>query len=255
MQLEGAPEGATEVPVQPEQQVDIDGLVATLDKLQIRDSQHLEGLHRTASAHGSTAQELGAARQQIGNLQREMEALKRAPTRQPDEFGDPYEQQQPLDLQTEIFRANDRWYEERVLRPQQQQSEAYWRDVETVQNSEYFPLVQDEYDAHMRTPAVARALSQGATSHTNEFHKVVGRKFKDIAQNLKSAADMLKEQSPKGEPPHMETGQVAPEMLPARDEEQRKQLEAIQKAHQGRDEDLDAQLAALLPDGDPILDL
>ncbi len=256
MQLEGAPEGAAEVPVQPEQQVDIDGLVETLDRLQIRDAQHLEGVHRTAQAHGPTAQELGSARQQINDLQREVETLKRAPARQQDPYGEPYEQQgPPVDLQTEIFRANDRWYEERVLRPQQQASEAYYRDVETVQNSDYYAMVQDEYDAHMRSPAIQRALGQGKTSHTNEFHKVVGQKFQSIAQNLKSAADAIKEQSPKGEAPHMETGQVAPEMSPKGEQLTQQQLQEIHEKSRGTDDDLDATIKALLPDGDPILDM
>lgn len=256
MQLKGAPEGATEGQVQPpEQQVDIDGLVETLSKLQIRDPQHLEGLHRTAQAHGPTAQELGNARAEINNLRQELEMLKRAPARQQDPYGEPYEQQGlPIDLQAEIMRANDRWYEERVLKPQQQASESYWRDVETVQTSEYFPLVQDEYETHMRSPAVQRALATGRTSHTNEFHKIVGKKFKDIAQNLKSAATMLKEQKPSGaEPPHMETGQVPPERLPEGERARRQELDKIQKESRGTDDDLDAMIKTLLPDGDPIL--
>jgi hypothetical protein len=153
------------------------------------------------------------------------------------------------------MRANDRWYEERVLRPQQQASEAYWRDVETVQNSDYYALVQDEYDAHMSSPAVQRALGQGRTSHTNEFHKIVGNKFKDIAQNLKSAANAIKEQAPKGKPPHMETGQVPPEMLPEREEAKRQQLQEIREKHRGTDDDLDATIKAFFPNGDPILDI
>ena len=259
MQLEGAPEGAAEAPVQPpEQQVDIDGVVETLDKLQIRDAQHLEGIHRTASAHGSTAQELGAARRQIDNLTREMEMLKRAPARQQDPYEDPYEQQSqvPIDLRSEIRNELRSFYQDEVMRPQQEASQAYWRDVETAESSDYFPMVEQEYREHMSRPDTQRALAQGKTSHTNEFHKIVGEKFRNIAQNLKSAANMLKEQSPAGvQPPHMETGQVSPERLPEGEDARRQQLEAIQKEHRGTDDDLDAQLRAFLPDGDPILDI
>ncbi len=250
MQLEGAPEGAAEVPVQPEQQVDIDGLVETLDKLQIRDAQHLEGLHRTAAAHGPTAQELGSARQQIDNLQREVEALKRAPARQQDPYGEPYEQQGP---QVSLFDELDRWYDTRVTQPQRQASDAYYRDVETVQGSDYYPLVQEQYESHIASPAVQRALGQGTTTHTNEFHKIVGQKFQSIAQNLKSAADASREQSPRGEAPHMDTGQVAPEVLPERQEAFGTELTKIQKEHTGTDDDLEATIKAFLPDGDPFL--
>jgi hypothetical protein len=256
MQLEGAPEGATEQTVQPEQQVDIDSLVQTLEKIGVRDAQHLEGLHRTAQAHGPTAQELGYARQEIARLQQEMESLKSRPQRSADPYADPYEQGQgqPIDLRGEIKTVLRDFYRDEVIQPQQQASERYWQDVETVQGSEYYPVVQDEYEAHMRQPSVQRALAQGRTSHTNEFHKAVSRKFRDIAQNLKSAASMLKEQAPRGtQPPHMETGQVSPERLPEREEAKRKQMEEIQKKARGTDDDIDAMLKAIIPDGDPLL--
>jgi len=257
MQLEGAQEGATEPTVQePKTEVDIEGLVATLDKINVRSPEHLEGLYRTAQAHGPTAQELGQARQELAMLKQEMEALKSGRTKTHDPYADPFEQGQPVDLQAEIYRANDRWYEERVLRPQQQSAEAYWRDVETVQGSEYFPLVQEEFQQHMSNPSVQRALAQGRTSHVNEFHKVVSNKFKDIAQNLKSAANMLKEQAPRGtQPPHMETGQTPPEKLPEGEQAKDKQLKDIHGKSRGTDDDLDAMIKALLPDGDPILDM
>jgi hypothetical protein len=257
MQLEGATEGVPEGQVQqPEQQVDLDGLVQTLEKLNIRDAQHLEGIHNTAQAQGSTARELGQARRQLEDMQRELDAMRRGRgQRDPyNDYGEP--ENQPIDLQSEIMRANDRWYEERVLGPQRQQAEAYWRDVNTVQSSEFFPIVQEEYEAHIRHPQVQQALATGQTSHTNEFNKLVGRKFKDIAHNLKSAASMLKESGQeKAKPPHMEAGQVPPEKAPEGVEAQRQQLRDIHEKSRGTDDDLDAMIKALLPDNDPIVNI
>jgi len=217
----------------------------------------LEGIHRTAQAHGPTAQELGYARQKIENLERELESLRTGTRRgvQQDPYADPYEQQsQPIDLRSEIKSTLRDFYRDEVIRPQQEASDAYWRDVESVYNSEYYPMVQDEYEAHVKSPAMQRALAQGKTTHTNEFHKIVVGKFKDISQQLKNAAMNLKEQPPKGtKPPHMETGQVPPEQLPEREEARRQQLKSIQENAQGRDDDIDALIKAFLPDDDPLV--
>ena len=146
------------------------------------------------------------------------------------------------------------FYRDEVINPQQQASEAYWRDVEQVQSSEYFPVVQDEFEQHMRQPAVQRAMAQGRTTHVNEFHKLLGNKFKDIASQLKTAASALKEQAPQGTtPPHMESGQVPPERQPEGEQAKQQALTDIQKRAQGTDEDLDAYIKALIPDDDPIL--
>jgi hypothetical protein len=264
MQLEGATEGATEPgAVAPEQTVDLDALVATLDKIGVRDAQHLEGLHRTAQAHGPTANELGQARQQIENLQREVEMLKRGPTpRQQDPYADPYAEGQPIDLRSEVRAAVREeirpelrnFYQDEVMKPQQASAEAYWRDVEGAESSEYFPMVEQEYREHLSKPAIQRALAQGRTSHTNELHKLVGAKFRELGQNLKSAANLLKGQQPQGAtPPHMETGQIAPDRLPEGEQAKTQALKDISEKGRGTDDDLDAMIRTLLPDDDPIL--
>jgi len=254
MQIAGAQEGATEAGQQPESQVDIDALVGTLNKIGVRSSEHLEGLYHSAQAQGRTGQELGYARQELARMQEELNRLKSAP-RQSSRYDDEYsESGQPIDLRSEIKSVLRDFYRDEVITPQQQASEAYWRDVETVQSSEYYPVVQDEFEQHMRQPAVQRALTQGRTTQTNEFHKLLGRKFKDIASQLKAAANALKEQAPKGtQPPHMETGQVPPERLPEGEQAKKQALTDIQKKAQGTDDDLDAYIRTLIPDGDPIL--
>lgn len=264
MQLpEGAPEGGTEQ--QPEAGVsieDIDAMVETLDKIGVRSPQHLEGLHHTAQAHGSTANELGQARQQIENLAAEVERLKRAPARQAEPYQDPYAEGQSVDIHSLVETAVRQavgpelrnFYQNEVIGPQQQQSEAYWRDVETAEGSEYFAMVEPEYRAHMANPATQRALAQGKTSHTNELHKLVGVKFKELAQNLRGAAGLLKEQAPAGaQPPHMETGTPPPMGQPGEADAKKQALEKIQKEGRGTDDDIDAVIRTLLPDDDPFL--
>jgi hypothetical protein len=264
MQLEGAPvEGGTEGAATPGPSIeDIDAMVATLDKIGVRSPQHLEGLHHTAQAHGPTANELGQARQQIENLAAEVERLKRAPSRQADPYSDPYAEGQSIDIQSvvkaavrEEIRPQLRdFYQSEVIGPQQQQSEAYWRDVETAEGSEYFAMVEPEYRAHMANPATQRALAQGKTSHTNELHKLVGAKFKELAQNLKGAAGLLKANVPAGtQPPHMEAGAMPPEAAPRGEQAKKEALAKLQKEGQGTDDDIDKVIRTLLPDDDPFL--
>jgi len=266
MQLEGAPEGgaAPEGAVTPEQPSieDIDAMVATLDKIGVRSPQHLEGIHHTAQAHGTTANELGQARQQIDNLAAEVERLKRAPARQAESYKDPYAEGQSVDIHSLVETAVRQavgpelrnFYQNEVIGPQQQQSEAYWRDVETAEGSEYFAMVEPEYRAHMANPATQRAMAQGKTSHTNELHKLVGVKFKELAQNLRGAAGLLKEQTSAGtQPPHMETGTPPPMGQPGEADAKKQALEKIQKEGRGTDDDIDAVIRTLLPDDDPFL--
>jgi hypothetical protein len=263
MQLEGSTEGAegTGVEPQPESQVDIDSLVATLDKIGVRTPEHIEGLHHSAQAQGATGRELGMARQQIDNLMQEVERLKRAPQRQ-DPYSDPYSEGQPIDLRSEVRAAVREeirpelrnFYQDEVIGPQQEQSQAYWKDVETAESSEYFAMVEPEYRAHMAQPATQRALAQGKTSHTNELHKLVGAKFRELAQNLKSAANVMKQQQPQGtQPPHLETGQTPPDRLPEGEQAKAQQMKDLAEKGKGTDDDLDAMLKTLIPDDDPIL--
>jgi hypothetical protein len=265
MQLEGAPEGGAEptgaeAPPQPSIE-DIDAMVATLDKIGVRSPQHLEGLHHTAQAHGSTANELGTVRAENERLQRELETARRQP-RQAEPYQDQYAEGQSVDIQSLVQSAvRDavgpelrNFYQNEVIGPQQQQSEAYWRDVETAEGSEYFAMVEPEYRAHMANPATQRAMAQGKTSHTNELHKLVGVKFKELAQNLRGAATLLKEQTPAGtQPPHMETGTPPPPPLPKEEEAKKLALEKLQKEGRGTDDDIDAVIKTLLPDDDPFL--
>ena len=256
MQLESAPEGATEPTVQPESQVDIDGLVATLEKIGVRNPQHLEGIYNTAQAHGPTAQELGQARQEIARLQQEVATMKQTPQRPADPYANPYDQSQgtPIDLEQSVERAAERVIHRTILEPQAKMSEAYWRDVETVQSSEYYPMVQEDFQVHIQKPHVQRALATGQTTQTQELYKIVGAKFKDIAQNLKSAASSLKGQTPaQTQPPHIETGQIPPEQQARGEQARQQELDKISKEAKGTDDDLDAMLKALLPDDDPIL--
>jgi hypothetical protein len=266
MQLEGAPEGGAEptgaeAPPQPSIE-DIDAMVATLDKIGVRSPQHLEGLHHTAQAHGSTANELGTVRAENERLQRELETARQQPRTADYVNPDQYAEGQSVDLRAEVKAAvRDvvgpelrNFYQNEVIGPQQQQSEAYWRDVETAEGSEYFAMVEPEYRAHIANPATQRAMAQGKTSHTNELHKLVGVKFKELAQNLRGAAVLLKEQTPAGtQPPHMETGTPPPPPLPKEAEAKKQALEKLQKEGRGTDDDIDAVIKTLLPDDDPFL--
>jgi hypothetical protein len=99
-----------------------------------------------------------------------------------------------------------------------------------------------------RTPA------QGKTSHTNELHKLVGAKFKELAQNLKGAAGLLKANVPAGtQPPHMEAGAMPPEAAPRGEQAKKEALAKLQKEGQGTDDDIDKVIRTLLPDDDPFL--
>ena len=79
-------------------------------------------------------------------------------------------------------------------------------------------------------------------------------KVRNITEQLKIAAENLKQQVPPGaEPPHMETGQIPPERLPEREEAKQKQLKDIAEKGTGSDDDLDALIRAFLPDDDPLV--
>jgi hypothetical protein len=115
-------------------------------------------------------------------------------------------------------------------------------------------MVEDEYRAHLAQPTTQRALAQGQTSHVNEMNKLVGAKFKVLAANLKSAAKIIKDQTPGGVvPPHQESGFVAPEHLPVGKEAKTKALDEARKQGTGTEDDVSKMIDILIPATDPLL--
>lgn len=241
--LEGDP--GTEAPKDEPQEApsDMDALLAELEKIGVEKPEQLQNM-ATASAQA------GKAWNMVGELKeqnRRLQALLEQQQPKPDDYS------QPVDIEKVVMSAVRKFYQEDVIRPQQEAAERYYRDMEEIQADPDYEVVKDVWDKHRNSPSVVTRVQSGQSSMKTEFDKTVRTYYRELA---KRSFDVFKGMKPTARPPHIEGSESRSVQMPTeKDEKEQK----IQKYHEQRqkgalssDAALEGIVKAALSSDDPI---
>lgn len=232
-------------PAKPEVKVegataDIDTLISKLDRIGIKSPDELDGVVGAARQAGRLANLLGEANKKITELETEVRTRRSAPAQEP--YGT-----EAIDLRKEIRGVLRQFYEEDIIKPQREASERFYRDLDYVQSSEHYPVVEETWKQHFQNPNTQARLARGETDVAKEFQKIVMNTYRDIALQARDTLKKVKETG-RVEPPHMESGPSRTAPKPTTADERQEQLGEIKKSWRGEDEDVDKALKVILKD-------
>jgi len=214
-------------------------MLETLEKLNIKDPQHIEGIVQTAQKFGPQAQELGEVRRMFEELKRENEALRTMGTQRTSD--DLYGTGDNIDLGKIVYEnqykaVRDFWAKE-IIEPQQKVQGQYFSELNEVQNDEYYGLVGEVFDKHLNSPQVQARIASGQTTVEKEYNKTVRSTLRHF---LNQTQDALKGIVKPGEVkvPNVESQTQQP-VLPTDDDERQEKLEKTIKARKAGEIDSD----------------
>jgi len=190
-------------------------MLETLEKLNIKDPQHIEGIVQTAQKFGPQAQELGEVRRMFEELKIDLGKIV-------------YENQYKA--------VRDFWAKE-IIEPQQKVQGQYFSELNEVQNDEYYGLVGEVFDKHLNSPQVQARIASGQTTVEKEYNKTVRSTLRHF---LNQTQDALKGIVKPGEVkvPNVESQTQQP-VLPTDDDERQEKLEKTIKARKAGEIDSD----------------
>ena len=169
---------------------------------------------------------------------------------------DPYSSE-PVNIEDVVERAVGKFYENKILKPQQEAQHRFTQELEEVQTDDHFQVSGDNSRNISRFPRFSTQFNTGQTSLAKEYRRFKDRYFTNLLSKVTENYRSLIDSGAKGKgnvtPPHMEssgsTNYVPPENKP----DTRGQLKDLSTKSRGTDDDLDKMIRTMLPDGDPVL--
>lgn len=192
--------------------MDVDGMIAELEKVGIENPQDLSGKLEAGAQSGRLAQLLGDERQRSQGLEAQVAELQRQPAPQPqqDEFDTPAGQ--PIDLEAAIERGSTAAVRKELDRRDQatvqahQQNLARWNHI---QNDKRYPLVKKVWEAKLKDPNLVLQIQNGMVDVLQVYQETVLDYFEGVS---KRSLDTIKQLHGSGgiKPPHLEDGSRVP---------------------------------------------
>ena len=255
--LEPSQEGGTQE-VSAEEQAK--ALLEELKGFGVENPDDLRGMAIASQQAGNLANQLGEARAEIAALNKKIEALSTQPAQtQPqtmmDEFGNPTIDMNQIAKKDDIKEVLRSFYQEEIIRPQQQATQEAMRQLAEIQRDEDFPMLQPVWEKHINNPNVQIALQTGQTSIQNEYNKVWKTFYRE---SLKRSKGVLEAFTSKGvKPPHVESGnsQTGVPQSNQQGDTVTKKLNDMEKPESGwtgEDDQNDGLVRELQPADDPI---
>lgn len=236
-------------------------LVDTLSKLDIKTPERIQNLANAGQQVGQLTNLLGEARNEITRLQMVNNQLhNQAPPQavQPTPVeGDPRNvvPTPGSDFEARMWNVLNSFVGQ-YNQNQTNQAMKVSAEYEALGSHPDFEVVRKVFDEHVLSPAIQRKLLAGETSLKMEYANVRGDFMKNLALRSK---DVVVGRTPAGAvPPHIEgpTGAIAPSPASVPTDstaERTKNLADLKAQTKGSDNDIEALMKILLPDGDPHL--
>lgn len=183
--------------------VDVDGLIAELEKAGITNTQELQGKLDAGSQVGRMAELLGQERKRNEELTARLE--NPAPKPQNDFDLDEYGEGQPLDIEAVVVRSVDKALtarEKKMAQVQQAQLQAYQR----IKGDEDYHLVASIWEQKEKDPAFIFGVQNGSVNPVDEYTSIVRNFYKGLVQKSHDTIKTLTG-GEKVKQPHVETGE------------------------------------------------
>ena len=207
-------------------------MLETLEKLGIKDEEHMKGIVQTAQKFGPQAQELGQVRQLLEEMKRENESLRAMRMNPNQSTEDYYGHENNVDLTKLVYenqyKAMRDFYQKEVVGPQQRLQQQYFSELNDVQNDDDYDLVRDVFTEHINSPQIQNRIATGQTSVSKEYDRTVRKTYRNY---LKQTQDALKGVIKPGDVrvPNVESQTQQP-VMPTSDEEQQEMKTKIVEA-------------------------
>jgi len=240
----------TEIPTTPEEtpeekvetqeapSIDVDGLIAELEKAGVSKPEELQNKFVAAKEAGNLANQLGDTRRELAEIKTLMASQ---PKQQKDYDYEP--DNTGLDLEEVIGRALDK-REQAKARKQAEAQQAILGMWNEIQSDDDYSLVKPVWEEKLKDPNFLFQVQQGMANPVKEYNKVVRGYYKGIA---KRSVDTIKTlQGRSGDiatPMHVEGGDRI-QQLPKDSTKEESRLKDLQdKANKGtltEEEELEA---------------
>lgn len=241
------PKGESTGEVGSTQNVDVGAVMKELEAIGTTTPESVRNMHHASTQAGRYANEIGELRQEVERLRMQ------GNTPQPPQTTpyDDYNTGESVDLGNLIEKKMiDVWG-----KIQHENNAAYQRQMQeigAIQSDEDFHLVKDIWEEYTKSPNVGMRVNSGQSSWAKEYDKVVRGYFRGVAKRSKEALEIATKQGGRVTPPHFESGTPpAPPQEAA--EDTKDTIRKIASKTSGSDDDIDAMIGALLPEGDAIL--
>ena len=188
-----------------EKQVDVDGLMAELERAGVTNAEELTGKLRASQESGRLAHLLGDERKQRTELEQRLKELESKPKQQ--DFMD-YPEGQPIDIEAAIERSIARTLDKREKKAleAQQRNLANWN---RIQNDEDYHLVKEIWEEKLKDPGFVMQIQTGAKNPIDEYTTTLRKYYKTLLQKTHETITTLQGKD-KVKPPHVETSERAP---------------------------------------------
>jgi hypothetical protein len=228
-------------------------LLSQLEKLGVKKPEQLQGMATASEQSGKLANMLGEIRRENAELKRMLQETASARPKQQD---DPYNPQ-PVNIEDVVERAVGKFYQNTILGPQMKAQQEFQAQIQEVQEDDHYSVLGEQFQQYIAVPKTQYAIQSGQTSLAREYRRFKDRYFTQLLTKVTDNYRTLLEggAKPQGSKaaPHVESSSSSNYVMPETTPDMKENLKNIAAKGRGTDDDIDAMLKAILPDGDPIL--
>ena len=218
--------------------IDVDGLIAELEKAGVNKPEELKNKFVAAKEAGNLANQLGQTRAELAEIKALVAAQPKPQSRDYD-----YEPENSgLDLEEVIGRALDK-REQAKTKKQAEAQQAILSMWNEIQSDDDYSLVKPIWEEKLKDPNFLFQVQQGMANPVKEYNNIVRGYYKGIAKRSLDTINTLQGKGGIQPPMHVEGGdrvqQLPPDM--SKGEERLKELQ--KKANKGsltEDEEMEA---------------
>ena len=206
------PAAAPKAETPPKPEVNVDELVAELEKAGVTNAQDLQNKFKASSESGRLAQLLGEERKHARELQARLEQMSNRPMQVPDDIYT----EKPIDIESVVERSLEKALTAREIKAQKAQevNMAAWNQIQT---DEDYGLVKEVWESKLRDPNFVFKIQSGMVDPVREYTQTVRGFYKQMMRKSVDTIKQLKGGAPSVSPPHMETGERVPQNIVSQD--------------------------------------
>lgn len=211
-----------------EKKVDVEALIAQLEKVNLTDPNKLKGKLQNAEGYKSVQAEKDRLANEVSSLRTEIENLKNSQVNKVniDDFGD--YQNNPIDLKETVRSVlrEEKDAEQRVaLERQKAQMAAYQK----ITGNKYWKEVGPAFEEKMKDPNINVQVQLGQLDPVELYNECTIEYFQDLSQKSLEALQLAS--GSKVKPPHVENSARTPtQNMDTRDDRQKKIDDIREKA-------------------------